>query len=413
MPESDSPQIRRDRITALIATAIVCLAFPTIVVLVYDVFAPAAERRLVLYWLAGGVAVGLLIPILFWAPYRALGFATYAATALLAAAIIGVWTGTWSGWLHGLALGAIIGALVRGRRGPEFGEENSILVGAVLLGAGIAWGIVVSERPFNRAGYYTLVLSAILFLWTWTRLFRPAFELFCEPITWLMYSIRARGPGLASFPRTGPCIVIANHACWLDPLFLAKILPRPITPMMTSKFYDLPVLHRLMIAFGVIRVPEKAIKKETPEIQAAIAALDRGECVVIFPEGYLRRTENQPLRRFGQGIWHLLQARPNTPVFTCWIEGNWGSYTSYFNGKPTKNKRCDFRRRITISVSDTVTIPAEVLVDHLRTRIHIMNLVAAARAHIDLPPLPNFELAGREDDKSEEVEEPTTGNGGG
>ena len=56
---------------------------------------------------------------------------------------------------------------------------------------------------------------------------------------------------------------------------------------------------------------------------------------MVFPEGYLRRTEDRPLRRFGQGVWQILKARPDTPVFTAWIEGNWGSYTSYANGPPT------------------------------------------------------------------------------
>ena len=103
--------------------------------------------------------------------------------------------------------------------------------------------------------------------------------------------------------------------------------------------------------FGVIRVPEKALKKDAPEIQEAIAALDRGECVVIFPEGYLRRTEDRPLRRFGQGVWQILKARPSTPVFATWIEGGWGSYTSYFNGPPTKNKKKDYRRPIGVGMS--------------------------------------------------------------
>ncbi len=45
---------------------------------------------------------------------------------------------------------------------------------------------------------------------------------------------------------------------------------------------------------------------------------------MIFPEGFLRRKEEQPLRRFGQGAWAILQARPDTPVFATWIEGGVG-----------------------------------------------------------------------------------------
>jgi 1-acyl-sn-glycerol-3-phosphate acyltransferase len=216
-----------------------------------------------------------------------------------------------------------------------------------------------------------------------------------------MYRVRGTGPGLRNLPPTGPCLIIANHACWLDPIFLAKVVSRPITPMMTARFYDLPVMVRLVRAFGVIRVPEKALKKDAPEVREAIAALDRGACVVIFPEGYLRRTEDRPLRRFGQGVWQFLKARPHTPVFAAWIEGGWGSYTSYSGGAPTKNKKPDFRRRIGVGVSGATTVPPEVLEDHLRTRVHLMNLVGKARKELGLDPLPPFALPGKADDGEE------------
>ena len=397
MPESESPSVRRDRVTIVVAAALVCLAAPTVAVLVYDVPGENATRRVPLIWLAASLVVGAILPFLFWAPYRALGLVVYAALAWLAAAAHGVFWHQWPGWAHGFCLGLIAGSLARGRRGPEQEEENYVFVAAVLLGVAVAWGFVVAERPFIAAGYFVLVVALGLVVWSIARLFRPLFEITCEPVLWLMYHVRGRGPGLTDFPRTGACIVIANHACWLDPILLEKVLPRPITPMMTARFYDLPVIRQLVTAFGVIRVPEKAMKKDAPELQEAIAALDRGDCVVIFPEGYLRRTEERALRRFGQGIWQILQARPNTPVFACWIEGAWGSYTSYFNGPPTKNKKKDYRRPLGIGVSSAVTVPAGVLVEHLPTRIHLMNLVAAARAHLGLPLLPPFELLVKEE----------------
>ena len=92
-------------------------------------------------------------------------------------------------------------------------------------------------------------------------------------------------------------------------------------------------------------------RREAPELREAVAALDRGECVLIFPEGYMRRRVERPLRQFGQGVWHILRERPQTPVVVCWIEGGWGSYTSYYNGPPTVNKKVDWARHIDIGVS--------------------------------------------------------------
>jgi 1-acyl-sn-glycerol-3-phosphate acyltransferase len=397
MPETESPQIRWDRVSALIVAVLLCLALPSIVVLVYDVKDQDSVRRAHLIEFLIAAIAGAGVPFLYWAPYRSLGLTGYAAIGWLAAAIYGVATDYWSGWAHGLCIGSIIGAITRSRRGSEPPEETYWLVGGVVVGTVVAQIFISQERPFTGVGYYILAVAAFLFLVVWRRLFRPVFEISLEPIVWLLYRIYGRGDGLNDFPRTGSCIVIANHACWLDPLFLAKVLPRPVTPMMTSRFYELPILRRLMVSFGVISVSEKAIKKEAPEIQAAIAALDRGECLVIFPEGYLRRTEEQPLRRFGQGIWQVLQARPKTPIYACWIEGGWGSYTSYFNGKPTKNKKLDFRRPIGVAVSPATAIPTEQLLSHMRTRYHLMNLVGAARALLGLAALPPFELPTKED----------------
>jgi len=110
------------------------------------------------------------------------------------------------------------------------------------------------------------------------------------------------------------------------------------------------------------------------------------------------------LRRFGRGIWQMLKARPNTPVFACWVEGAWGSYTSYKDGLPTKNKRKDFRRSIRIAVPTPVMIPPDVMENHLRARVFLMNEVIAARKLLSLPELPRFELP--EKDEEEGKNEP-------
>ncbi len=405
MPEPtagvEAPLVRNRR-TALGAAAVVCLAAPAVALLALDV--PDEARIAIASWLVGGAVVGALVPFVYYAPYRALGLAPLAALAWLAATAHGAYWHEWPGGAHGLALGLLVGALARGHRGPEPWLETAALVGAALLGGWLAWAVRERGRPFETAEWFVLAASVALVVWTWARLFRPLFEISFEVPMGLMYRIRGAGPGLSEVPKTGPCLILANHACWLDPIFLAKFVPRPITPMMTAKFYDLPVMRQLVVRFGVIRVPEKAFKKDAPEIQEAIAALDRGECVVIFPEGFLRRSEERPLRRFGQGVWQILKARPDTPIFATWIEGAWGSYTSYFNGPPTKNKKKDFRRPIGVGMSAAITIPPELLDEHLRTRIYLMNLVSEARRHLGLDPLPRFELPARADEAEDEGE---------
>ena len=77
------------------------------------------------------------------------------------------------------------------------------------------------------------------------------------------------------------------------------------------------------------------------------------------------------------------------------------SEIAYFNGAPTKNKNRDYRRAIGIGISAAVIVPPEMLEEHLRTRIHLMNLVSEARKHLGLQPLPPFALPEKADDDND------------
>lgn len=240
----------------------------------------------------------------------------------------------------------------------------------------------------NRLLDLLLAVTLFVAIGSWIVFLRPAIEGTLEVLLWPVYRIKGYGMGIPELPDRGPCLVIANHSAWWDPLWLAKILPPPTTPMMTSKFYDLPVVSWLMRrVMMTIRVPDKPYRHEAPELNEAVAALNRGDCIVLFPEGYLRRKEEVPLRRFGRGVWHILAQRPSTPVYACWIEGNWGSYFSFKNGPPTKNKRIDFWYPIKVSVVGPIVVPTATLADHMATRLFLMQQVSLAREQLGLLPV--------------------------
>jgi 1-acyl-sn-glycerol-3-phosphate acyltransferase len=332
-------------------------------------------------------------------PYRHGGFIVYAA---LAAAAFAIWSryGEFSEWPIiglGAALGAALSPLLtiyQTWTSPKHhGPAAALVIAGWCIGALVLAAILTNLGDDPAAArkpllIIVLIVTAVGALAALVAFFRPALELTAEVLISPFYRLQVVGPGVKNLPARGPYLVIANHAAWFDPLFLAKGLPTPITPMMTSRFYDLPVLSWIMRnVIGTIRVPEKALRHDAPELKEAVAALDRGACVVLFPEGYLRRKEEQPIRRFGRGVWQILRDRPDTPVFACWIDGNWGSYFSYKGGPPTKNKRFDFFQRIRIAVTGPIKVDPAILKDHMATRNYLMQQVAAARAPLGLEPL--------------------------
>lgn len=251
--------------------------------------------------------------------------------------------------------------------------------------------LVVSflNRFLRLEGWLLAQCSLILALWSWALFFPPAVELLCELVMVPLYRIRAHGPGRDAIPPRGPVILIANHSSYFDPFWVAKLVPRKIRPLMTSRFFDLPVVRWLMVSvIQAIRVQATVVRREVPELQEALAVLRQEGCLLIFPEGRLRRGVETLLQPFGQGVWHLLKELPETPVVVLWIEGGWGSFLSYYQGPPGLNKRLDWGRAIKVAFCLPRVLPAEVLADQRATRRFLERACLECRAYLKLPVPP-------------------------
>lgn len=357
---------------------------------------PETEGRGI--WLTIGFIMGLLAGRLYRHPYRSLGFAGLVLIGGLITFVLAdkfQWP-KWLAFIVGMQIGTAMYSVAQYQATYP---AASIVVRMMLVcvpalatinGIGLVVPDSITLGQFREWMYFSILATYLLLLFCFVFMsFHAFFELLVETSLLWAYRVTAIGPGLTEMPRSGPVLVIANHACYIDPLFVAKMLPRRTTPLMTANFYDKPIIRQLMTyIFDTIRVNEVTIRREAPEIQEAIEALDAGKCVVIFPEGFLRRTDAMELRRFGRGVWQILHARPDTPVVACWIDGIWGSYFSFKDGPPTKGKKMDVRRRIRMAVREPFVVPREILDDHMAARVYLMNRVIDARDLLDLPPLP-------------------------
>jgi 1-acyl-sn-glycerol-3-phosphate acyltransferase len=352
---------------------------------------PDAVHRALL-WIGVGAAAGCAAAGFQIHPRRSLGLVAPTATGLfllfLTAAIFGA---SWS-WPFYLTLGLFVGmagpacrALVQ-TIGPSLPAAPLDIVFAVLTLLPLA--LIENDDRATPQFWYGVLAAAfgLAAVAAWSLLSVPTLELIIEFVFWPMYDVRVHGPGADRIPRRGPVLIIANHSTYADPFLLSKITPRKVTPLMTSVFYDLPVIRWLMVhAVGAIRVQKGAFRREAPELREAVARLRGDGCVLLFPEGSLRRKEEKILMPFGQGVWHILNELPQTPVVVCWIEGGWGSFASYRGGPPMKHKSLDWRRRIDIAVSEPRLLDAAVLADHHTTRAALRQACLECRNWLGLP----------------------------
>ncbi|WP_374377394.1 lysophospholipid acyltransferase family protein [Dongia sp.] len=144
-----------------------------------------------------------------------------------------------------------------------------------------------------------------------------------RPVAFMMLGLTVRGR--ENLPASGPAIVIANHNSHLDTLVLLSLMPlglldkvRPVAAadyFMKNRFlawFSLTLLNILPLERG------QASRGEDPLAESA-AALDRGEILIVFPEG--SRGSAEVMGKFKGGVARLKERYPDVPVIPVFLQG--------------------------------------------------------------------------------------------
>jgi 1-acyl-sn-glycerol-3-phosphate acyltransferase len=130
---------------------------------------------------------------------------------------------------------------------------------------------------------------------------------------------------LSRLPKVGPAIICANHNSHLDTMVLMTIFPlrllhllRPVAA--AEYFLQNPILA--WFAIHIIKIiPLERNKSSCTEhpLAKCSEALERGEILIIYPEG--SRGEPESLASFQSGIAHLAKLHPAVPIYPVFIYG--------------------------------------------------------------------------------------------
>jgi 1-acyl-sn-glycerol-3-phosphate acyltransferase len=151
------------------------------------------------------------------------------------------------------------------------------------------------ERSLNRG------VNSLLY-WTLRAILVPAF---------LVY-LRMQRIGREHLPRSGPLLLASNHRSFLDPFVIGMLVRRPVYYMAKRELFEKRWQAWVLNALGAFPVDRGAGDREAMETARAI--LERGDCVVLFPEG--TRVRGGPLGepRRGVGRLALETGAPVAPV---------------------------------------------------------------------------------------------------
>jgi 1-acyl-sn-glycerol-3-phosphate acyltransferase len=150
-------------------------------------------------------------------------------------------------------------------------------------GAGVDLG-GFRERSLNRG------VNPLIY-WLLRGLLVPAFLLY----------LRMERIGREHLPKSGPLLLASNHRSFLDPFVIGTLVKRPVYYMAKRELFEKRWQAWILNALGAFPVDRGA--HDGDAMATARAILERGDCVVVFPEG--TRVRKGPLGEPRRGIGRL------------------------------------------------------------------------------------------------------------
>ncbi len=149
------------------------------------------------------------------------------------------------------------------------------------------------------------------------------------PLDSILFKIRWHH--LDRMPEHGGVLVAVNHISQADTATTARLIwqtGRIPRFLIKSTVFGWPIVGRAMSGAGQLPV-YRATEQAADSLRDATKALQRGECVVIYPEGTITADPDYLPMLAKTGVARLVLANPGTPVIPI---GQWGAHRTLGRG---------------------------------------------------------------------------------
>lgn len=125
-------------------------------------------------------------------------------------------------------------------------------------------------------------------------------------------------------PLDQPCVFFGNHTSHLDSLVIWAALPEPLRRrcrLCAARDYWEATPRRRWLAqrvFHALLIERRVVTRQNNPLTTMLAALDRAEVLVLFPEG--GRQESDASAPFKSGLFHVARRRPDVPLFPVCLQ---------------------------------------------------------------------------------------------
>jgi 1-acyl-sn-glycerol-3-phosphate acyltransferase len=123
--------------------------------------------------------------------------------------------------------------------------------------------------------------------------------------------------GREHLPSSGPLLLASNHRSFLDPFVIGSLVRRPVYYMAKRELFEKRWQAWILNALGAFPVDRGA--GDGAAMRAAREILERGDCVVLFPEG--TRIRRGPLHSPHRGVGRLA-LETGAPVAPVAVHGS-------------------------------------------------------------------------------------------